>query len=60
MDIWYCYERSTGWYAGSGTPHIDNATHGSTLVPAPWQDGMVAVWDGEAWTLTPDPDGDVF
>jgi hypothetical protein len=32
MDsIYYCYERDTGLYAGSGTPHIDTDTHGSTL-----------------------------
>lgn len=33
MIIWYCYERTTGRFAGSGTPHIDNETHASTEVP---------------------------
>jgi hypothetical protein len=54
QDIWYCFERATGEYAGSGTPHIDNATHGSTLVPCPgYEEGEVAIWDGEAWSVVP-------
>jgi hypothetical protein len=30
MAIYYCYERGTGLFAGSGTPDIDTPTHGST------------------------------
>jgi hypothetical protein len=29
--IWYCYEKSTGTFAGAGTPQIDDDTYGSTL-----------------------------
>lgn len=51
-DIWYCYERATGIFAGSGTPHIDNEMHGSTLVPVPhYDDGQVAIWDGSTWRV---------
>jgi len=31
--LWYCYEKATGQFAGSGTPYINNATHGSTAKP---------------------------
>ena len=50
-NIWYCFERSTGEFAGSGTPHIDNETHGSTLVPCPSyiQGGPLPVWNGSEW-----------
>lgn len=58
-DIWYCYARTTGDYAGSGTPYIDNATHGSTLVPVPkYNESQIARWDGTVWRveLRPAPD----
>jgi hypothetical protein len=31
MALYYCYQRDTGEFAGSGTPNIDTPTHGSTL-----------------------------
>jgi hypothetical protein len=38
--IWYCYDKQTGEFAGSGTPHIDTDTHGSTLeAPLATDDG---------------------
>lgn len=30
--IYYVYNRATGEFAGSGTPFIDNDTHGCTIV----------------------------
>jgi hypothetical protein len=30
--IYYCYNKATGFYAGSGTPQINTPTHGSTTV----------------------------
>jgi hypothetical protein len=44
MTIYYCYERGTGIYAGSGTPTIDTPTHGSTL--------LVPTFSGDRCTQT--------
>jgi hypothetical protein len=46
MPIYYCYERGTGIYAGSGTPNIDTPTHGSTL--------LVPTFSGDRCTQTYD------
>jgi len=53
--IYYCFEKATGRYAGSGTPLIENATHSCTTVPAPSYDSEAEVpyWDGESWSLVP-------
>lgn len=54
MDkIYYCFERLTGEFAGSGTPNIENETHGSTLVPCPSyiEGGPLPVWNGVSWTV---------
>lgn len=37
--IYYCYERATGDFAGSGTPQIDTETHGSTPLEPTFDDG---------------------
>lgn len=51
MTIWYCYEKATGRYAGSGTPYIDNETHGSTATPLNFSlepsEHPAYVWDDE-------------
>ena len=50
--IYYCYEKATGKYAGSGTPEIETETHSSTTVAAPeMQEGETAIFDGEKWTV---------
>ena len=53
MDtIWYCYRKDNGQYAGSGTPHIDDTDHASTIIPCPNYDGdVLPVFDGEAWAM---------
>jgi hypothetical protein len=51
-DIWYAYLKTTGEYMGSGTPHYDDATYGSTLTPVPdYPEGATAYWTGTAWEI---------
>lgn len=53
--IYYCYERGTGLYAGSGTPNIDTDTYAATLdVPLFNGDRCVQSFDEAAsqWVTT--------
>jgi hypothetical protein len=43
-QIYYCFERETGRFAGSGTPLIQNETHDCTLI-APNFQGYRIDWD---------------
>lgn len=46
--IYYCYEKLTGLYAGSGTPYIDKDFYSSTDVPAPPHGaGQYCLWNGD-------------
>lgn len=54
MDtIYYCYEKETGKFAGSGVTNIQNETHSCTTVPSPNYDYKVEMpyWDGAKWEL---------
>ncbi len=58
QQIYYCYRKDTGEFAGSGTPFIDDETHGCTIEPAPDFDheaGEMAFWDGEGWRIATPP-----
>lgn len=47
--LYYCYEKATGLFAGSGTPLIDDATHGCTTTPVLPEEGETWRWTGTAW-----------
>lgn len=53
MDtIYYCFEKATGVYAGSGTPQIENDTHASTTTPVPeYDEDQYAVFTGKSWVV---------
>lgn len=54
MDqIWFCFWRSSGEFAGSGITEYDTPEVGSTLVPVPDypEDGPLPVWNGSAWSI---------
>jgi hypothetical protein len=52
--IYYTFFKATGEYSGSGTPFIENETHGSTEITIPEYDensGLTPFFDGEKWEL---------
>lgn len=53
-DIYYCYERSTGAFAGSGVTQVDTDSHGSTLVVPPETNPALdkLTWTGVEWVVT--------
>ena len=53
VEIYYCFERATGLFCGSGTPFIDTDTHSCTTKPSPVYDSETefCFWDGEAWNI---------
>lgn len=53
MNIYYCFYRSNGEFAGSGITEYDTPEVGSTTVPCPeyQEDGPIPVWNGISWTV---------
>jgi len=57
MDtIYYCYEKETGKFAGSGTPNIQNTTHSCTEIIPDFESDPEIDWDkvffgGEIWEI---------
>ena len=46
QTIYYCYDKQTGFFAGSGVTQIDNTTHGCTDIP---NETRLDKWNGSAW-----------
>jgi hypothetical protein len=54
MTIYYIYRKDNGEYAGSGTPKIDNETHGNTTIAHPeydFENNEIPYWDGKKWEV---------
>lgn len=54
MNIYYIYRKDTGEFAGSGTPKIDNETHGNTTIAPPeydYENNEMPYWDGQKWEI---------
>jgi hypothetical protein len=53
QTIYYCYEKETGKFAGSGTPFYDTETIGCTTEPCPEyeQDVNFPYWENNTWVL---------
>lgn len=50
--MYYCFEKSTGLFAGSGTGLIDTKSHGSTeTAPPRVADGLNLIWSGSKWNV---------
>ena len=54
MPIYYCYEKKTGRFAGSGVTNIKTATHGSTTTApdealAEQEEEMGWQWKNGVW-----------
>jgi hypothetical protein len=58
QTIWAVFEKSTGAFAGSGTPYYDDETYGSTEILPETPEGYLAFWDGEAWYYVEEPTPD--
>ncbi len=53
--IYYCFEKITGRFAGSGTPYYDTESIGCTTEPSPLYEQYVnfPFWENGAWVLKP-------
>jgi hypothetical protein len=55
MTIYYCYDKKTGKFYGSGTTHIDNEMYGCTEVPYPSYNNITHMpyWKNGSWEILP-------
>ena len=53
MTIFYCYEKNTGRFAGSGVSIIDTPEIGSTPIPCPEYNNTTHVpyWKNNNWII---------
>jgi hypothetical protein len=55
MNIYYCYEKNTGKFLGSGVYQVDDDTYGSTVIPCPVYDNTkeLPIWKNGKWEILP-------
>lgn len=55
MNIYYCYEKNTGKFAGSGVYEVNDEQYGSTLTPCPSYDNSkeTPFWKNSKWEILP-------
>lgn len=55
MNIYYCYEKNTGKFLGSGVYQVDDDTYGSTVIPCPVYDNKkeLPIWKNGKWEILP-------
>lgn len=55
QTIYYCYEKETGKFVGSGTPYYDTETIGCTTESSPdYEEGVnFPYWENNTWSLKP-------
>jgi hypothetical protein len=55
MNIYYCYNKITGKFAGSGVFEVNDDQHSSTTIPCPEYDNTkeIPYWKNSKWEILP-------
>ncbi len=53
MNIYYCYDKKSGTFLGSGITQVDDDTHSSTVIPCPNYDPRTEIpcWENNKWVI---------
>lgn len=51
--MYYCFEKSTGCFAGQSHTFVEDSIFSCTSIPCPYYnpDSQKPIWEGDSWTL---------